>query len=334
MKKYKKMNYSILDLAYVMKGDSFTETFEKSALSIQIAEELGYTRYWVSEHHNMENVISSATSILIGYLAGKTKKIRVGSGGIMLPNHTTLSIAEQFGTLDAMYPNRIDLGLGRAPGTDALTAQRLRRGSLDFNYPFEQHIEELELYFSSENATSKVRALPGEGANVPLYMLGSSTDSAFLSAKLGLPYAFAGHFAPAQFFAAHKIYHENFQPSERLANPYMLLCANFILADTVEEAHYLSKTMYQGFANIVTDHRKPIVSPDETTLENLSKEQLAVVQNMTAFSFIGDVETVRTNLEAFLTPNPVDEIIVSTNIYNFEKKLHSYRLTADIFNAE
>ncbi|ADX68721.1 LLM class flavin-dependent oxidoreductase [Weeksella virosa] len=328
------MNYSILDLAYVMKGDTFTQTFEKSALSIQLAEDLGYTRYWVSEHHNMANVISSATSILIGYLASKTKKIRVGSGGIMLPNHTTLSVAEQFGTLDAMYPNRIDLGLGRAPGTDALTAQRLRRGILDYNYPFEQHIEELELYFSIENAQSKVRALPGEGANVPLYMLGSSTDSAYLSAKLGLPYAFAGHFAPAQFFAAHKIYHENFQPSERLAKPYMLLCANFILADTVEEAHYLSKTMYQSFANIVTDHRKPIVSPEETSLENLSKEQLAVVQNMTAFSFVGDIGTVKSDLEQFLRPNPVDEIIVSTNIYNLQKKLHSYQLTAEVFNTK
>jgi len=327
------MIYSILDLAYVMKGDTFTETFEKSAKSAAFTEKLGYTRYWLSEHHNMPNVISAATSVLIGYIAANTKKIRVGSGGIMLPNHTTLSIAEQFGTLASMYPNRIDLGLGRAPGTDGLTAQTLRRGQMDFHYDFEKHIHELETYFSTSNSEAKVRALPGEGVEVPFYILGSSIDSAFLAAKLGRPYAFAGHFAPAQFYSALEIYRENFKPSEYLDQPYVMLCANFILGETTEEAHYLSRTMYQSFANILTDNRQAIVSPDECDLENLSEQQLGMLKNMTAFSFIGDQKTVKEKFDDFVEQTKIDEIIISTNIFDFDKKMKSYELAASLFQS-
>lgn len=327
------MVYSILDLAYVMKGDSFHQTFEKSAKAAQYTENLGYTRYWVSEHHNMPNVISAATSILIGYIAANTSKIRVGSGGIMLPNHTTLSVAEQFGTLEAMYPNRIDLGLGRAPGTDMKTASVLRRGEAPFHYDFEAHIHELETYFSSENASASVRALPGEGAEIPFYILGSSIDSAFLAAKLGRPYAFAGHFAPAQFFTALDIYRENFKPSEHLEKPYVMLCANFILADTDEEAHFLSRSMYQAFANIVSDNRQAILPPEECDLENLSEQQYAMLKNMTAFTFIGNQETVRTKINDFIAETQIDELIVSSNIFDHDKKLKSYALTAEIFQS-
>lgn len=325
------MVYSILDLAYVMKGDSFHQTFEKSAKAARFAEDLGYTRYWVSEHHNMPNVISSATSVLIGYLAAHTQKIRVGSGGIMLPNHTPLVIAEQFGTLEAMYPNRIDLGLGRAPGTDMKTATILRRGEAALHYDFEAHIKELEKYFATTNNQSDVRALPGEGAEVPLYILGSSIDSAFLAAKLGRPYAFAGHFAPSQFFTAYEIYKEHFQPSIHLEKPYMMLCANFIVAEQDEEAHYLSRSMFQAFANIISDTRQPILSPDECALDNLGSQHLDLLKKMTAFTFIGSPETVKNQLKTLLEDTAIDEFIVSTNIFDHRMKLKSYQLTADIF---
>ena len=215
------LKYSILDLATIVKGDDIHTTFNKSVRSAQLAEKLGYTRYWFSEHHNFPNVASASTSILIGHIASKTNTLRVGSGGIMLPNHSTLSVAEQFGTLDGLYPGRIDMGLGRAPGTDMLTASALRGNNFNPNYNFEFHIRELQKYMSNENSEAKVRAIPGEGADVPIYILGSSTDSAFLAAKLGLPYAFAAHFAPSQLEVALEIYREHFQPSEFLQEPYV-----------------------------------------------------------------------------------------------------------------
>ncbi|MBN9337720.1 MAG: MsnO8 family LLM class oxidoreductase, partial [Chryseobacterium sp.] len=203
------IKYSILDLATIVKGDDINTTFEKSVKSAQLAEKLGFTRYWFSEHHNFPNVASASTSILIGHIASQTQSIRVGSGGIMLPNHSTLSVAEQFGPLDGLFPGRIDLGLGRAPGTDMLTATALRGNNFTSNYNFEFHSRELQKYMSEENSGSKVRAIPGEGADVPIYILGSSTDSAFLAAKLGMPYAFAAHFAPSQLEVALEIYREH-----------------------------------------------------------------------------------------------------------------------------
>ena len=325
-----RLKYSVLDLATVVKGDSLSETFFKSVRSAQKAEELGYTRYWFSEHHNMQNVASSATSVLISHVGAKTETIRLGSGGIMLPNHSTLSVAEQFGTLDALYPNRIDLGLGRAPGTDALTASILRRGSFDPNYNFEFHIQELKQYFSKDNASSKVRAIPGEGADIPLYILGSSTDSAFLAAKLGLPYAFAAHFAPSQLDVALEIYRDHFRPSEVLDQPYVMVCINVIAGETVDEAHYLSTSHFQAFANILTDQRKPLLPPEETNLEEMSNELIVHLNRMTAKTFVGDKTVLKEKLKKFVNDFKVDEIIVSGQIFDFEKRLRSYEIVAEV----
>lgn len=327
------IKYSVLDLATIIKGDDLSQTFNKSVKAAQKAEDLGFTRYWFSEHHNMPNVASAATSLLIGHVAERTKTLRIGSGGIMLPNHSTLSVAEQFGTLEALYPNRIDLGLGRAPGTDMHTASILRRGQLDNNYNFEFHIQELRQYLSLENKNSKVRAIPGEGANIPLYMLGSSTDSAFLAAKLGLPYAFAAHFAPSQMEVAFEIYEEHFQPSDVLKKPYKMACINIIAADTVEEAHYLSTSHFQAFVNILTDQRQPLLPPEETQLSNMSNELAVHLNRMAAKTFVGDKALLEKKLADFVKLNKVDEIIVSGHIYDFEAKLHSYEIAAEVLKA-
>ncbi|HLV24556.1 MAG TPA: LLM class flavin-dependent oxidoreductase [Moheibacter sp.] len=325
------LKYSVLDLASVMEGDNYTQTFEKSVKSAQFAEELGYERYWFSEHHNMPSVISASTSILIGHIAQVTQKIRVGSGGIMLPNHTPLSIAEQFGTLEAMFPNRIDLGLGRAPGTDPLTASVLRRGDQNFNYNFEYHIQELFRYFSLENMNSKVRAFPGEGADVPIYILGSSTDSAFLAAKLGLPYAFAGHFAPGQFQQAFEIYQNRFTPSQFLDKPYSMLCLSIFASETEDEAVYHSLSQFQSIVNLLTDQRAPLVSPEKTNLENLSPELQAGVHRMTALTMIGDKEILKEKIGAIVKDLNLNEVIAYTNIFDFEAKLNSLKITSEVF---
>ncbi|MEG0187304.1 LLM class flavin-dependent oxidoreductase [Algoriella sp.] len=331
MERLKKTNYSVLDLAYVRDGETINETFKNTLDSARFVDELGFSRYWLSEHHNMQNVASAATSLLIGYVAGGTSRIKVGSGGIMLPNHTALSIAEQFGTLDALYPNRIDLGLGRAPGTDQLTASILRRGNNFMNYNFEEEIESLQTFFSEENKDSKVRAFPGEGANVPIYILGSSTDSAFLAAKLGLPYAFAGHFAPQQFHQAVEIYRSQFQPSKYLDKPYTIACVNIIAADTDEQAHYLSMSMYQGFLNIITDKRQPIVAPENTNLELVSPEQKYMLKGMTALSFIGCKNTLTQSFQEFIFESKVNEIMASSNIFDQKAKRRNYKIISEIF---
>ena len=331
MERLKKTNYSVLDLAYVRDGETINETFKNTLDSARFVDDLGFSRYWLSEHHNMQNVASAATSLLIGYVAGGTSRIKVGSGGIMLPNHTALSIAEQFGTLDALYPNRIDLGLGRAPGTDQLTASILRRGNNFMNYNFEEEIESLQTFFSEENKDSKVRAFPGEGANVPIYILGSSTDSAFLAAKLGLPYAFAGHFAPQQFHQAVEIYRSQFQPSKYLDKPYTIACVNIIAADTDEQAHYLSMSMYQGFLNIITDKRQPIVAPENTNLELVSPEQKYMLKGMTALSFIGCKNTLTQSFQEFIFESKVNEIMASSNIFDQKAKRRNYKIISEIF---
>lgn len=324
------VQYSILDLATIVKGDDIHHTFLKSIKAAQHAEKLGYTRYWFSEHHNFPNVASAATSILIGAVAAQTTHLRIGSGGIMLPNHTPLSVAEQFGTLDGLFPGRIDLGLGRAPGTDQRTTAVLRRGNLEMHYDFEKHIREVMRYMSPENQTAAVRAIPGEGAEVPLYILGSSTDSAYLAAKMGLPYAFAAHFAPAQMEIALEIYRSNFRPSEQWTKPYFIVCLNVIAADTTEEAHYLATSHFQAFVNILTDQRQPLLPPEETQLGNLSDEVAVHLNRMASKTFIGDAEVLKEKLGAFYQTFRPDEIMVSGYIYDFEARLHSQKIAADI----
>ena len=323
------LRFSVLDLAVVTEGATISETFSKSLQLAKHVERLGYTRYWLAEHHNMINVASSATSVLIGFIAGGTSTIRVGSGGIMLPNHSPLIVAEQFGTLASLYPGRIDLGLGRAPGTDQLTAYAIRGSRMNAVHDFPQEIQQLQTYFSPQNSSAKVRAIPGEGAEIPIWILGSSTDSAYLAAQMGLPYAFASHFAPAQFYAAINIYRQNFIASEHLDKPYVMACVNVIAADTDDEANFLATSLFQMFKGIATGNRR-YLQPPVKKMEAWSEYEQALVNQMLSLSFIGGPETLKNNLLRFLIDTQIDEVMVSSNIFDPSAKLHSYKLLAEV----
>lgn len=333
MKKLITTPYSVLDLATVVQGKTPADTFRKSVDMARHAEDLGYTRYWLAEHHNMISVASSATSVVIGHIAGATQKIRVGSGGIMLPNHSPLVIAEQFGTLESMYPGRIDLGLGRAPGTDQLTAMAIR-GEQRFQaaQSFPQDVLKLQAYFSSENSNSSVRAIPGEGLEIPMWILGSSTDSAHLAAALGLPYAFASHFAPAQFLTAIKIYRERFKPSDRLKEPYVLSCINVVAADTDEEANRLATSLYQMFKGVISGKRQLLQPPVDSMDEVWSDYEAEQVNQMLACTFVGSKATIKQDMQQFLEQTQVDEIMASSHIFDHAAKLKSYGIFSEIFN--
>lgn len=319
---------SVLDLAMVIEGNTPADSFKNSLSLAQHTESLGYKRFWLAEHHNMEGIASTATSVLIGFIAGGTNKIRVGSGGIMLPNHAPLIVAEQFGTLETLYPGRIDLGLGRAPGTDQLTSMALRRDQRAV-MEFPQNILEIQKYFSPENKTGRVRAIPGEGLNIPIYILGSSTDSAYLAAELGLPYAFASHFAPAQLHQALAIYHQNFKPSSQLNKPYVITCVNVIAADTDEEALLLSTSFKKLFAGIITGERKkmqPAVDP-----ENFMEPALmAALQQMIEYTFVGGPEKISEEINEFLEKTKADELMVTTAVYDHEARLKSYEILSKL----
>jgi luciferase family oxidoreductase group 1 len=330
MKQLKDIPISVLDLATIPEGQTAADTFQNSLRVAQQVEKFGFNRYWLSEHHNMISVASSATSVLIGFIAGGTSKMRVGSGGIMLPNHSPLAVAEQFGTLESLYPGRIDLGLGRAPGTDQLTAMALRGDFFNNAQEFPQNVLKLQAYFSEENKNSKVRAIPGEGLHIPIWILGSSTDSAQLAAALGLPYAFASHFAPAQFFAAIKLYRENFRPSKYLSEPYVMPCVNVIAADTDEEAQKLATSLFQMFMGIITGQRTKLQPPVDDMSRIWSDYEKQMAQQMLSLSFIGSKETIKTGLEDFLEKTRCDEIMAISNLYDTNAKIHSYEILAEV----
>lgn len=326
--------FSVLDLATVIQGKTPADTFKNSLALAQHVEEWDYTRYWLAEHHNMISVASSATSVVIGHIAGGTKKIRVGSGGIMLPNHAPLIIAEQFGTLESLFPGRIDLGLGRAPGTDQVTAMAIRgeqRFAAANNFP--QDVLKLQTYFSEANSTASVRAIPGEGLDIPIWILGSSTDSARVAAAFGLPYAFASHFAPAQFLTAINIYRQNFKPSEYLKEPYVLACVNVVAADTDAEANKLVTSLYQLFRGIVTGKRQLLQPPVDSMEGVWSAYEEEQAEQMLACTFVGSKETVRTDLQDFLDQTQVDEIMATAHIYDHEARLRSYQLLSEVFKG-
>ncbi|MBW3517595.1 LLM class flavin-dependent oxidoreductase [Flavobacterium sp. NKUCC04_CG] len=329
MKRYKPLQdipVSVLDLAVIGVDISTKQTLNNSLLLAQHVEALGYKRFWVAEHHNMPYIASSATAVLIGYLAQGTETIRIGSGGIMLPNHAPLVIAEQFGTLESLYPGRIDLGLGRAPGTDGLTAMALRRtNNLSANY-FPEQVAELQQFFSKDNAAAKVRAFPGDGLEVPLWILGSSTDSAHLAAKLGLPYAFASHFAPEQIQHASQIYKNEFQPSEKWTEPYFLACVNAVIADTQDEARRLSTSLYQMFLGIIRNDRKPMQKPVDSMDEIWSEEEENLVYQKLSCSFIGTKDSVKTDLQRFCDVLEIDELMITSPIYDHQARLKSFGL--------
>lgn len=330
----KNIPYSVLDLATVIEGKTPADTFKNSLDLAQHVEGWGYNRYWLAEHHNMVSVASSATSVVIGHIAGGTKTIRVGSGGIMLPNHSPLIIAEQFGTLASLYPGRIDLGLGRAPGTDQVTAAAIR-GDLRFQaaQEFPREVLKLQAYLSAENSNSNVRAIPGEGLDIPIWILGSSTDSARLAAAMGLPYAFASHFAPAQFMTAINIYRQNFKPSVHLSKPYVLACVNIVAADTDAEANRLVTSLYQLFLGIVTGKRKLLQPPVDNMNDIWDVYEEEQANQMLACTFVGSKETLKADLQQFLDQTGVDEIMATSHIFDHKARLRSYELLAEVFKS-
>lgn len=328
---YKKnIAYSILELAIVSQGNTVKQTLNNSLALAKVAESYNYKRYWFAEHHNAEYIGSSATSILIGYVAENTGNIRVGSGGIMLPNHSPLIIAEQFGTLANLYPNRIDLGLGRAPGTDPQTAQAIRSDFFQAAQSFPEEINKIQKYFSLENKNSKVRAAIAEGTGVPLYILGSSTDSAHLAAGKGLPYAFASHFASTHLLSALDIYREEFQPSEFLDQPYTMAGINVLVADTDDEAERLFTTLIRMFVGVLTGGRDALQPPIEMTEELQEVLKHPTLHQMLKYSFVGNKQTVKKQIQAFLEETQVNELIVVSTMYSIEDRIKSTKLFAEV----
>ncbi|WP_413582567.1 LLM class flavin-dependent oxidoreductase [Bdellovibrio sp. HCB288] len=329
MKTLSEVKYSILDLASIAQGKSIADSFHNSLDLARHAEQWGYNRYWLAEHHNLEGIASAATSVLIGYIAGGTKSIRVGSGGIMLPNHAPLVIAEQFGTLGTLYPGRIDLGLGRAPGTDGLTMRALRR-DLRREPDFGELVLELQGYFKESSADQKVRAIPGAGVNVPLWILGSSLYSAQLAAYLGLPYSFAGHFAPDEMMDAIKIYRAGFQASEHLKKPYVMLGIQIVAADTDQEAQRLSTTMMRRFLGIIRNQRVNMEPPVDSMAAYWTVAEEQLVKSRLATSIIGGPETVTRKLQEFINATQADELMIVSDQYNHSDRLRSFELISQL----
>lgn len=326
------MKYSFLDLAYVTEEASISDTFERTLEAAKHAENHGFERFWLAEHHNMDGVASSATSILIGFVAGNTKKIRVGSGGLMLPNHSPLVVAEQFGTLGTLYPNRIDLGLGRAPGTDQLTASYIRPDFYENAQNFPKNVSLLQQFLSSENKNSKVRAIPGEGVDLPIWILGSSTESSVVAASYGLPYAFASHFAPAQIKQAFEFYRNNFQAFEIDSKPYTLACINVIIADSLQDAQKIATSFYLMFLGIIRNERKKMQPPIDSMdgIWNVNEE--AMVRQMLTCSFIGTKEIVKRELTNFLEKIPCSELMMSCPVYDLDAKKKSMTYFSEIMH--
>jgi luciferase family oxidoreductase group 1 len=330
---------SILDLSPIVEGGSAATALRNSLDLAQHAETLGYNRYWVAEHHNMEGVASSATSVLIGYLAGGTKSIRVGSGGVMLPNHAPLVIAEQFGTLETLYPGRIDLGLGRAPGTDQMTMRALRR-HLDAQDEdgFIADVIELGEYFQPPpNERRPVRAIPGIGLHIPIWLLGSSLYSAQVAAHLGLPFAFASHFAPAMLMQALAIYRERFKPNGApgaLEQPYAMVAVNVICADSDEQASVLFTSLQQRFLGMQRGHRGPLPKP-VSTMEGLwTESERHAVEQMLTVAAVGSPATVRERINDIITQTGADELIVASAVHDHIARKRSYGLLAAVADAE
>jgi luciferase family oxidoreductase group 1 len=325
-----RITFSVLDLAPVREGGTVADSFRNTLDLARRAESLGYRRYWLAEHHNMTGIASAATAVLIGHVAGGTASIRVGAGGVMLPNHSPLVVAEQFGTLEALYPGRIDLGLGRAPGTDQLTMRALRRNRVAAEEDFPRDVAELLAYFQPARPGQAVRAVPGEGLNVPVWLLGSSLYSAGLAASLGLPFAFASHFAPDYLTHALEVYRERFRPSAYLSEPYVMAGVNVFAAETDEEARRLFTSLQQAFVNLRRGRPGPLPPPVETTEGLLSPLEAAAVEHTLRYSFVGSAETVRRGLGAFVAATKVDELMVTGQIYNHAARVRSFEIAARV----
>lgn len=328
MSEKKSVPLSVLDLAPIPQGSTAREAFHASLALAQQAEKLGFHRYWLAEHHNMTGIASAATSVLIGYLAANTTTLRLGSGGVMLPNHAPLVIAEQFGTLESLYPGRIDLGLGRAPGSDQRTMMALRRhlsGTQADTFP--QDVADLVNWFdASEDQQPPVQPVPGLGLKIPVWLLGSSLYSAQLAAQMGLPFAFASHFAPDLLFQALQVYRKHFQPSARLAQPYAMVCVNVVAADSERDARFLFTSMQQQFINLRRGKPGPLPAPVEN-MDNLwSPSEQYGVQQALSMSVVGDIEKVRQGLTSLIRETQADEIMVNGQIFDTQARLRSFEL--------
>lgn len=322
----KDIKLSALNLVPIREGQDDKDAINDMVKLAQGLDELGYERYWIAEHHNAPNLVSSATALLIQHTLEHTERIKVGSGGIMLPNHAPLIVAEQFGTMETLFPHRVDLGLGRAPGTDMMTASALRRDQHNGVYQFPEEVEQLEKYFGPGNQQAYVRAYPAVGKNVPLYILGSSTDSAHVAARRGLPYVFAGHFAPQQMKEAIQIYKELFEPSDVLSEPYVIVCLNVIVSDTDTHTEYLASTMAQVMVSITRGRMQPVQPPTDDLKGLLTPREYELAKQRFSGSLIGSEDSVKRQLEGFIKEyGEIDELMAISYIYDQDKQLESYQ---------
>ena len=315
---------SVLDLSPVTEGSDAGQSLRNSADLAQHVERLGYKRFWMAEHHSMPGIASAATAVALAFVGSKTSTIRIGAGGIMLPNHAPLIIAEQFGTLESLFPGRVDLGLGRAPGTDQAAAYAMRRNLASDANQFPNDVVELMGYLRGENG--RVRAIPGEGLNIPLWILGSSLYGAQLAAMLGLPYAFASHFAPQMMMEAIAVYRQQFKPSEQLAAPHVMLGFNAIIADTDDEAELLATSVQQAFVSLRTGTPIKLPPPKRGYADELPLESRAILRSVLSASAIGSPETARRQMEQFVERTKPDELIVTAQVYDHQARLKSYEL--------
>lgn len=335
MKQLADIPLSVLDLSTIIRGGSPAESYRRSVALAQCVEAAGFNRIWLAEHHNLDGIGSAATAVLIGHLASQTSTIRVGSGGVMLPNHAPLVIAEQFGTLESLYPGRIDLGLGRAPGTDQATARAIRGANAAMERDFSEMLEELRGYLRPSVPGQEVRAIPGEGLNIPIWLLGSSGYSAQLAGLLGLPFAFASHFAPRHVLQALALYRQVFRPSEVLDKPHAMVAMNVVVAETMERADYLATSVRQRFLRMIRNQRGPLDPPVDAMDGLWSVHEAAMVEEeFLAASVFGDPDTVREGMQRFLDETRADEIIVTTDVYDLEARLNSFRLLAELSGRE
>ncbi len=325
--------YSLLDLSPIPEGASAADALRQSLDLARHAELWGYKRYWLAEHHNMSGIASAATAVVIGHVAGGTRTIRVGAGGIMLPNHSPLVIAEQFGTLESLYPGRIDLGLGRAPGTDMLTARALRRDLATAADQFPQDVIELQMYFDDPEPSQKIRAVPGASLKVPLWILGSSLFGAQLAAHLGLPFAFASHFAPDALIPAIAIYRERFQPSRQLDRPHVVAAANVISADSDADARRLFTSLQQSFVRLRRGTPGQLPPPIEDIDSFATPQERAGADHALAYSFVGARDKVKAGIENFLAITEADELMVTGHIYDHRARLRSFEIAADVLRS-
>jgi luciferase family oxidoreductase group 1 len=322
--------FSVLDLSPIVEGGTAADALRNTLDLARHTEKLGYTRYWLAEHHNMTGIASAATAVVIGHVAAGTSTIRVGSGGIMLPNHSPLVVAEQFGTLESLFPGRIDLGLGRAPGTDQTTSRALRRDLTTNADEFPQDVLELQAYFDTAEPGQQVRAVPGVGLKVPLWILGSSLFGAQVAAMFGLPFAFASHFAPDALMPALEIYRKSFKPSQQLAKPYAMVAANIIAADTDAEARRLFTSLQQAFVKLRRGNPGPLSPPLDDIDAWASPVERAGLSHSLVYSFVGAPGTVAGKVQSFLKMTQADELIISGHVFDHTARLRSYELAARV----